>query len=481
MKTKFLILMGVAYTMLFWHGQVGVNVFLFDGLLLVGLLRLRPELARQPTFRWAVAMLLPAALSIVLVHGVGSQVAHHLSFLLLIGFVQARELRFIWFALLLGVYALVKAPIVLLGEVSSRLPDHPAGRSAGGWLRQLGGPVLIVIPFFLLYLVGSAAFNRTMDWVGEGLEALFRIGHFPYAAMLFGMALILVFPLFGMRYTGRLNEIAGKFTDRMTRRRSQDRTRIFMVLGLRNELRRGVLTVGLLNVLLLVMNLTDVVDVWLSPMDRDAAELSRFVHEGTYSLIASIVLAALVVLYFFRGNLNFFGPGRLLRKLTITWLAQNAFLALSVGVRNWHYVREYGLAYGRVHVAFVLLLILIGLFTLYRKVRGRLSLSYLLQANGLSIWLLLVAYGAVNWPGVITRYNLNYPAERVDWDYLVRGLDDRNLFLLRTRGDELPARSLWYLREKESGSRGFSDLRSWNFPDYRNERNRLSAGKQGGK
>jgi hypothetical protein len=460
--------MGVVYTVLFWHGEVGVNVFLFDGLLLVGLLRLRPELARQPTFRWAVAMLLPSALSIALVHGVGSQLAHHLSFLLLIGFVQARELRFIWFGLLLGAHAICKAPIALLRDANNRLPNHPAGRSLGGWLRQLGGPVLIVVPFFLLYHLGSTAFNRTMEWVGDGLEALFRYGQLPYALMLFGIALILVFPLLGMRYSGRITAIAGKFSDRLNRRRSQDRTRIFMVLGLRNESRRGVLTVGLLNVLLLVMNVTDVVDVWVSPVERDVTELSRFVHEGTYSLMASILLAALLVLYFFRGNLNFFGPGRLLRKLTIVWLAQNAFLALSVGVRNWHYVREYGLAYGRVHVAFVLLLILIGLFTLYRKVRSRLSLSYLLQANGLGIWLLLVAYGAVNWPGVMTRYNLSYPAERVDWDYLVRGLDDRNLFLLRTRADELPARSFRYFRQKEGRIKEYTDLRSWNFPDYRN-------------
>jgi hypothetical protein len=56
------------------------------------------------------------------------------------------------------------------------------------------------------------------------------------------------------------------------------------------------------------------------------------VHEGTYLLILCILMAMGVLLWFFRGNLNFLPDNERLRWLAHLWLAQNAMLALSVGV-----------------------------------------------------------------------------------------------------------------------------------------------------
>jgi hypothetical protein len=466
---KFLACMTLIYTALFWHWEAGINVLLFDGLLLLGLLRLRPDLGRQPSFRWAVALLLPAALSVALVHGRGSLIAHHLSLLVLVGYAQARELRFVWFGLLLGVYALLQAPRRMVAHYRQRSGGDERGSRMGRFVRLGAAPLVISLPFFALYCLGSPAFTDLADAMGDLLGQLFNFTHLPYAIVLSLLAVVIVYPVVRPGGPYGLVTTASGYGDRLVRTRHKLRFPCG-TLALKSEYRRGVVTLALLNALLLVVNLTDLRYVWLATAGLPAATLSGYVHAGTYCLLMSIALAMGVVLYYFRGNLNFVnwgGGAQVLRKLTHLWLTQNALLTLSVGVRNWHYVREYGLAFGRVHIAFVLLLILVGLFTLYRKVKHRLSITYLLQANGMSLWLFLIAYGGINWPGVITRYNLTYPDERIDWAYLVRDLDDRNLPLLERAGARIPAATVPLLYRKRHRAAPFTDWRSWNYPDYR--------------
>ena len=137
-------------------------------------------------------------------------------------------------------------------------------------------------------------------------------------------------------------------------------------------------------------------------------------------------------------------------------------------MRNYHYVDAYGLAVGRVYVFFALAVLTFGLLTLYRKVTQRLTLSYLFQANGTALWLALLLFGAVNWPGVITRYNLATQApDEVDWQYLYHGFDGRNDFLLAPLSAYHPVQ-----RGRVRPVSTYSDLRGWNFADYRNDRAR---------
>ncbi|MEM9528344.1 MAG: DUF4173 domain-containing protein, partial [Bacteroidota bacterium] len=240
------------------------------------------------------------------------------------------------------------------------------------------------------------------------------------------------------------------------------------ILALKDEHQRAVLTFSSLNILLALVNATDLRYVWLSSAALPAATLSHYVHVGTYNLTFSIFLAMAVVLYFFRSNLNFYKEIHVLRPLTRLWLIQNALLAGSVGVRNWHYIDAYGLAIGRVYVGLVLLLILFGLFTLLRKIDRRLTLSYLLQTNGMALWLSLLVFGAVNWTNIITRYNLaQEDTAAIDWHYLRWQLDDRNRFLINQHPGLPPS-----IKKDPNGPywHTYSDWRSWNYPDWRNGR-----------
>jgi len=477
--------LGLAYALLFYHAEIGLNLFLFDALLIGLTLWARPDLAQHKSFIWSVGGLLFAAGSVVIVHSDAAVFAHHLTYFLVLGFAQARELRFIWFGLLLGLEGMLAAPIRWFKswQLARRRREHQDGPTALPWLKQALVPALVVIPFLALYLGGNDKFSLGLDSLLYRFERLAISGQVLWTLFLtiFGLLLTLGF-FVPITRISRLVKWQSKFRDDMVRKpkkripatstavqrplhpRPRPKNVPRNSLALKGEYRQAVITFGLLNLLLAVVNATDLRYVWLDTGTLSAVELSAYVHGGTWSLVFSIVLAMAVILYYFRGNLNFLKNSPYLAPLAKLWVAQNGLLALSVGIRNWHYVDAYGLAYGRVNIAFVLLLILFGLYTLFRKVRDRLTLTYLLQTNGMAAWLCLLLFAAINWPGVITRVNLaTQTTEEVDWEYL-RYLPEQNTFLLIGH-PEAEVLKTW---KGTAAYNGYADWRSWNYSEWRN-------------
>lgn len=473
--------LGIAYAILFYNAEIGLNVFFFDALLISLALWARPELSKHQSFVWSVGGLLFAAGSVVIVHGQVGIWAHHLTYFLVLGFAQSRELRFVWFALLLGVGALFEAPLRQRRRwrANRRQQDKRESHSAMPWLKQIILPILILMPFLLLYVAANDKFAYAVSMVFVYFEQVSIDTNLWWSLTLTLFGGLLTLGFFYPRIdVSRLTKQQQRFQDTLTRQNVKQSltTRPASplslhprprqkVLGLKTEYRQAVLTFGLLNLLLAVVNATDLHYVWLSPGELSAATLSQYVHQGTWNLLLSIGLAMLVVLYYFRGNLNFLRDSPYLAPLAKLWVIQNSLLALSVGVRNWHYIDAYGLALGRVQIAFVLLLILFGLFTLFRKIRDQLTLTFLLQTNGMAAWLCLLLFAAVNWPCVVTRYNLSaQTVDKVDWDYLLYELPPDNAFLFQ----DYPGGKEMVEHKRLTNQHAITDWRSWNYADWRN-------------
>jgi hypothetical protein len=491
--TGLVALLGLAYALLFHHAELGLNLFLFDALLIGLVLFARPELAKHQGFAWSVGGLLFAAGSVVIVHSAAAILAHHLTYLLVLGFAQARELRFLWFGLLMGLEALFAGPIRWFrGLVKSLHSEDAASVSrVWPWAKQVFIPIAVALPFLVLYASGNEKIGRGLDSLIYIFDNLSIGEAFWWSAFLavFGFLLTLgmFFPRMGV---SRLVRWQSSFADHLRRDKQPNpdtppllqsflsshdstgsahrlRSRPKKMLALRGEYRQAVLTFATLNLLLAVVNATDLRYVWLVTGELSAATLSQYVHNSTGKLVCSIILAMFVILYYFRRNLNFLREGPHLAPLAKLWVAQNALLALSVGVRNWHYVDAYGLAFGRVQIAFGLLLMLFGLYTLFRKVRDRLTLSYLLQTNGMAAWLGLLLFAAVNWSGVITRFNLaTQTTEEIDWQYLRSHHLEDNDFLLPSHQPG----SMTYGRNWDLQQPSYTDWRSWNYAEWRNLR-----------
>lgn len=172
--------------------------------------------------------------------------------------------------------------------------------------------------------------------------------------------------------------------------------------------RLGVVGLVLVNLLLLAFNAADVHWIWFDFYLPPGVPLSQLVHEGTYYLIASILLSMGALLYLFGRRPHATPEARRLRLLALLWLAQNLVLVVSVAVRTLRYIDTHGLAYKRIGVLFFLALTVVGLVTLAVKLRHNLSLSYLLRWNSLAALVLWVGAGCVDWDGVILRHNLRY-------------------------------------------------------------------------
>jgi len=274
------------------------------------------------------------------------------------------------------------------------------GRNTAGTLLAV---LLIVVLFMVIYQNSNPHFDSMMDRFWASVEQLFDEVDL---SLLFTFALGLATTNMVLQHSQhpRLMEWMGRSTDVLLRQRT--RRPITSVLGLRYELRTGVLLLGLLNILLLVVNVLDIRHVWFD-FSFNGQYLKQFVHEGTYLLILSILLGAGIVLWFFRANQNFHRSNRMLKVLAFIWLAQNAVLAISVGIRNYWYIHHYALAYKRIGVVFFLLAVLVGLVVVGLKVRNRRSRHFLLRWNAFAVYTILLVMACVNWDVLIARYNFS--------------------------------------------------------------------------
>ena len=225
-----------------------------------------------------------------------------------------------------------------------------------------------------------------------------------------------------------------------------------------------------------MVNLTDLKYIWLGYEEASPAQLSQYVHSGTYLLILSLVLAMGLLLWFFRANLNFFPDNLRLKQLAYAWIIQNAVLTLSVGMRNYYYIAHYGLAYKRLGVILFLLFVMAGLCSLYVKVKHQKSLAYLLLINGWIVYYGFLAASAVNWDIAITKYNLNANLKGgLDIEFLIGDVSTKNLYLLEKHREKIiemsgiPANTIERRLNAKKRKLGYEleglSWRSWNRAD----------------
>jgi Domain of unknown function (DUF4173) len=216
------------------------------------------------------------------------------------------------------------------------------------------------------------------------------------------------------------------------------------MLALKNEHTIATISLVLLNLLLLTVNGIDVYYLWFNFNYSPNTDLYTMIHEGADMLIVSVILAIIVLLLFFRGNLNFYKSNIWLKRFALVWVLQNLVLVVSVFLRDYYYIRELGLAHKRIGVLFFLTLVLVGLITAAIKIIRRKSAYYLFRINTWAVVLLLVAASCINWDVFIARYNIqHHQTTQLNIPYLVTLSDDilpamkAHLAVLKQREAEL--------------------------------------------
>lgn len=476
------------FDFLFFEEKLGINTALFALFYVAGLAWLFPESRFSRPF-WATAVgTLIAAAMVGWHNSTASKLAFCVAAITAAGFAQATGLRFVLSAV--GQYfgGLAGPP----GRLFNSLYQAKEGEKKRPGFRKLLSlsllPILVAAVFYFLYYVANDNFARLSDefWrqVGRLISFDIRLEHVLFV--------LLGFFLVGAAFWKKeswLEKSEPLKSDSLKRiRPPKPKGLIFekpAMLGLQREHRQSLILLGLLNVLLLVVNLTDFRYVWFGFDDAAARDLKSYVHEGTYFLIASILLAMAVLGFVFRKNLNFLSTNSLLKKLALVWLIQNGILASSVAVRTIRYIDFHGLAYKRIGVFLFLLLVLFGLRTLWLKIRDCRSRFWLFWQNGWAVFALLIANSLVPWDTFITRYNLFTETKKqtIDINFLLYQVSDKNLFLLEENLELLKTKKVWpektpeIIEQEVQQKRAEFDLKqsrltwkSWNAADARNRK-----------
>jgi Leucine-rich repeat (LRR) protein len=162
-----------------------------------------------------------------------------------------------------------------------------------------------------------------------------------------------------------------------------------------------------LNAMLLIINLMDVQYLYLDLGLPDDITHKQFVHNGVNMLILSIVLGICLLLYFFRGSLNFIAKNKFARVLAILWIAQNIIMVVSTVMRNTLYVNEALLTYKRIGVYFWLLFAIIGLFLGLIKIIKLKTSWYIIRNISGAMFVVLILSASVDWDQMISKFNVN--------------------------------------------------------------------------
>ncbi|MET4074888.1 DUF4173 domain-containing protein [Hymenobacter sp. UYCo722] len=441
---KLLLPLGVfLFDWLFWRERGGLNMLVFN-VFIVGaqLVQLpRHAAARRSGYFWlmVVGSLLSGGMMAVYGSAVAA-LACSVSVLLLLGYVNQPSLKLLLYAGLTGLGSAAEAWLRVLRGV--RPPQTAGAGVRRSWFygRLLLVPLGILGAFHGLFAVANPVYarlsSRVLDVLEEWLLRLLpdiSLGHLLFLGLGFvvAAAVVVAVPVyfFADQESG-FGEFVRRQRDRVASlavRRPDFRLKTTKALDLRKEYLVAVAVFGLVNALLLVVNAIDVRWLWFGFEPGPGFDLAQFVHEGTYVLIFSILLAMGIVLWFFRRNLNFYAPGlRVLRWGATVWVLQNAVLAVSVGLRNYYYILNSGVAYKRIGVCFFLLLVFFGLATVLGKIWQQRSAYSLVRLNSLALYAVLLLLAAGNWEVWMTEYNLQPRFRSVDIGFLL-DMPDRTL------------------------------------------------------
>ncbi|MCZ4223390.1 DUF4173 domain-containing protein [Pedobacter rhodius] len=492
---------GLLFSIIFWEERLALNLLIYS-LYLLTITYLNPEVIKSKKINIYGAAHVLAVILVVVNNSDLTLVTYYISLILVVGFGHHQQLRTVFMAFFAFVLQMMTVPFNVIRNLGEVTIGNFNLKPLFKIIKYIFIPAVIVVIFTCLYSAASSVFAHYAEallvTIGNFFNTVFgfifkdlsfaRFMHFCFGLMVTA-GLLMAF------FDKSLQEFELKCKEQLSRTRKNmnqktiwfEFIRIFSgnlltrKLALKTEFITGLISFSALNLLLLLLNAIDITTLWFGY--KPAGNFSADLHDGTNALIFSIALAMAIIIYFFRGNLNFYSKSKTLKILALSWMIQNAILIISVLIRDGYYIEFYGLTHKRIGVLVFALLCIIGLATVYVKVAKQKTFFYLLKVNGAIWFALLLAFSAINWDIFIVKYNLSHSDSiSVDADYLL-SLSDKTLpvldknrsklegFLLKRSGkstyqNELDERVSYFKERYEKVSWVSWNLQDWNTAKY---------------
>lgn len=425
------------FAFLFHRQSIGLNLFIFDFTLLIWLFSGKQTRPQSPLSILLFAAVAITATTVLLVHSALSIFVNILLMLMLTGWIGVRNTNSALFIGLSAVQNFFLSHLHFLQTIYTAL----FSKTATGKPVILFRKIIFVILGLVIIMIFMGIYSSANPWFDERVGGILsNLGDFidrltSHIDEVF-MGLFILGTFIGILFLFHhqadfLAQFEAKLKQHVELDRSEDK-----MADNRWMARVAVGMLVVLNFLLLWVNWIDLLNVWLY-FEWQGEYLKQFVHEGTYMLLFSVGLSIVLVVVIFHQPSTIFQQNKTLKVLTYSWLAQNVFLVLSVGMRNYWYMSYFALAYKRIAVVFFLLLVLYGLYSVITKVSKMRSLSYLIKVNANAVLVVLTMAALPNWDAMIARYNLShYQHSFVHLDFL-SDLSDKTLPILDVSKEKL--------------------------------------------
>jgi len=439
---------GLLFSLTFWEERLALNQLMYSIFILI-VTTLNSEVAKSNKFKIYALAHLVAALLVVVNNSDLTLVTYFISLILFVGFAHYQAVKTIYIAIMATFIQMVTVPASLIRRLSEIKIGNFNLKPVFRPIKYILLPLFILGIFTAIYSGANQVFAHYLEVTFNGISEFFnrifgfifrdlslpRFFHFCWGVVVTA-GLIITF------YNKAIEKVEARCNENLLRIRRSQKPRsiwyevahtftsqiITKKMALKTEYVIGFISFVSLNLLLLSVNLIDITTLWFGY--KPSGNFSSDLHDGTNALIFSIVLAMAVILYFFRGNLNFYIRSKTLKALAFAWMVQNFILIISVFIRDGYYIEFYGLTHKRIGVLVFAILCIIGLATVYLKVAKQKTLFFLFRVNG-NIWYgLLLLFSVVNWDIVIAKYNLSQNDKvAIDADYLL-SLSDKTLPIL---------------------------------------------------
>jgi hypothetical protein len=114
-----------------------------------------------------------------------------------------------------------------------------------------------------------------------------------------------------------------------------------------------------------------------------------------------------IILFYFKGYLNFYEGNAWLKRLAYIWIAQNIVLVISTAYRNTVYIGDFGLTHKRIGVYVYLLLCVVGLITTFIKIAKGKNNWFLFRKNAWIFYALMIVSCPFDWDSIITNFDIS--------------------------------------------------------------------------
>lgn len=434
-RKAILLTISIILSIFLYQKSLGINLIITSVLIYGSIFIYQKEAFNNTIVKIISVLFLIASILVFNIQSSLSFINYFVTLFIFIGSVSSQKTS-IYISFLNGIFSFIIAMFIRLIEKkdspSTEQSDRKTKIDYTYLIKLIGLPLLLIIVFTCLYKNASPVFN---DLINKIDFSFINLGW-------------IIFTLIGY-YT--LNNITKPIqlepitkVDLNTKNTLEpSHFNTSNAIGLLKDITIGVVLIGALNVLILLFITTDLTYL-LTENFNHGAILSQAVHKGVSALITSILLAICIILYFFRGSLNFLKKSIALKRLTYLWIILNIIVVVITFYKNILYVQNLGFTYKRIGVFIYLILAIIGLISTHIKVVKAKNLWFLLRINTTVICCFLYIASFINWDQVITKYNLNQN-QHISIDYLI-SLSNRNattLYKYATKNKELLSKNQW--------------------------------------